>query len=199
MSYIFQSPAVPAMKLRHLLPLCFCLFSPLSSAAQEAPAAPASPEAICDALDASARDIMDEAREKLKNFMPDMGPNDCADPNYTKKEQREDKKKIRQLKKEAKKKYTDAQGRANKLKTLANRLKAIEKDGSNLDKADGRGMTALMLAASLNEKDAVQWLLDKGANPALTNKNGKTAADLCPDETLANLIREKTVPSAEQK
>ena len=50
--------------------------------------------------------------------------------------------------------------------------------GVALDAADNRGRTALMIAASLGDASTVGILLQRGADRSLTDKEGKTAADL---------------------
>ncbi len=50
--------------------------------------------------------------------------------------------------------------------------------GAALDHAEpSLGWTALIWAAKQGHRDAVQVLLTQGANPALIDKSGKTAAD----------------------
>ena len=44
------------------------------------------------------------------------------------------------------------------------------------------GMTALMYAAKQGKGDNIEVLKDNGANVALTNKDGKTAKDLLPED-----------------
>lgn len=46
-----------------------------------------------------------------------------------------------------------------------------------LDAAGADGRTALMLAASAGREEAVALLLELGADPALRDRDGKTAAD----------------------
>ncbi len=56
--------------------------------------------------------------------------------------------------------------------------------GARLNDQDNRGRTALMIAASLGHENAVDLLLAKGADKALRDKSGKTAADLATNEVL---------------
>jgi len=59
--------------------------------------------------------------------------------------------------------------------------------GANLDDADNRGRTALMIAASLGYADVVNVLVHRGANRAKMDRDGKTAFDLAANST----VREK--------
>ncbi len=49
--------------------------------------------------------------------------------------------------------------------------------GANINAAAKDGTTALMKAAQNDKADVVEYLLSKGANPALKDTNGKTALD----------------------
>jgi len=51
-------------------------------------------------------------------------------------------------------------------------------EGINPNIQDRSGNTALMYAASLGRRKMIQYLVALGTNPYLTNKEGKTAADL---------------------
>ena len=47
--------------------------------------------------------------------------------------------------------------------------------GDNLNAQDARGQTPLMLAAARNKPHIFKLLLDAGADPLITNLDGKTA------------------------
>ena len=49
------------------------------------------------------------------------------------------------------------------------------RSGYDLDRADGKGYTALILAAYNGRKDAVSQLLAAGANPCAEDRRGNTA------------------------
>lgn len=49
--------------------------------------------------------------------------------------------------------------------------------GADINAVTNTGETALMLAASNAKSDLVKYLLEKGANPKLLNKDGKAALD----------------------
>ena len=60
--------------------------------------------------------------------------------------------------------------------------------GAMLDAADNRGRTALMIAASLGDAATVGSLIQHGADRALRDKEGKTAADLAPNAEVRALL-----------
>jgi ankyrin repeat protein len=47
-----------------------------------------------------------------------------------------------------------------------------------LNTLDRRGQTALHLAAASGHEDAVRMLIEKGANPTVKDRSGRTPADL---------------------
>ena len=60
--------------------------------------------------------------------------------------------------------------------------------GASLDAADNRGRTALMIAASLGDAATVGSLIQHGADRALRDKEGKTAADLATNAEVRALL-----------
>jgi uncharacterized protein len=62
--------------------------------------------------------------------------------------------------------------------------------GAHIDDRDGRGRTALMIAAEGNHGEIAKLLLAHGADAALKDKAGKRAADL----TVQSALRETLTP-----
>ena len=54
-------------------------------------------------------------------------------------------------------------------------LEALHRIGAPLDAVDERGRTVLYVAAAAGFEEAVQWLLEKGANSCITADDGRTA------------------------
>lgn len=73
------------------------------------------------------------------------------------------------------------------LRMLARRLAHINQ-GGHIDDRDTQGQTALMMAAALNHEELALQLLLNGADPSLATPKGKTAATLCTEPRLAELI-----------
>jgi ankyrin repeat protein len=63
-------------------------------------------------------------------------------------------------------------------------IKLLLDNGAHIDDQDNRGRTALMIAAELSHGGAVEFLLSRGANPKLTDKEGKAARDLAANEEI---------------
>lgn len=61
-----------------------------------------------------------------------------------------------------------------------------------MNEADHRGLTALMIAAIRNPS-AVADLLDHGADGRLVTHDGRTAAELCVDESAKDLLEAHAV------
>ena len=62
--------------------------------------------------------------------------------------------------------------------------------GAHIDDHDARGRTALMIAAEGGHAGIADLLLERGADAALKDKEGKRAADL----TVLNSLRERLTP-----
>ena len=60
--------------------------------------------------------------------------------------------------------------------------------GAQLDPADNRGRTALMIAAGRDHAEIVELLLAAGADRELRDKDGKTAADLATDDAVKTAL-----------
>ncbi|MBN9246601.1 MAG: ankyrin repeat domain-containing protein [Hyphomicrobium sp.] len=71
---------------------------------------------------------------------------------------------------------------------VADVLALLIDHGAHIDDQDNRGRTALMIAASLGHEKAVDVLLASGANKALRDKAGKTAADLAANDALCKKL-----------
>lgn len=66
----------------------------------------------------------------------------------------------------------------------------LVKQGLNINKAEDNGYTPLMLAAMRGNDTVVDLLLKMGADPALKNKDGKTAAELAESSSSAYAKRD---------
>ena len=60
-------------------------------------------------------------------------------------------------------------------------LKRSLEEGANVDQIDEDGSTPLMLAAVNGQKDAVEFLLRKGADPSRKDREGRSAASMARD------------------
>jgi ankyrin repeat protein len=67
-------------------------------------------------------------------------------------------------------------------------VKLLVEHGARLDDVDDRGRSALMTAAERGHPLIVAWLLQQGANPALRDKQGKTAIDLAANADVATAL-----------
>jgi hypothetical protein len=61
--------------------------------------------------------------------------------------------------------------------------------GADIDAQDDGGRTALMYAAKYGRKEALQILLARGANPAIRDNDGRTAAAMTENSNAAELSR----------
>jgi ankyrin repeat protein len=62
-------------------------------------------------------------------------------------------------------------------KNQAASVAALLDAGANVNRATSSGMTPVMLAAGYGQRDVVQLLLARGANPTLRDGHGETAID----------------------
>jgi len=63
--------------------------------------------------------------------------------------------------------------------------------GADIDAADNRGRTALMIAADAGHAGMVDVLIARGAMRDLKDKDGKTALDLTADNAIRDRLRAK--------
>jgi ankyrin repeat protein len=60
--------------------------------------------------------------------------------------------------------------------------------GADVALKDGRGWTALMIAADRGHKEIVALLLSAGADPMVSGSKGETAAELASDPAIRSLL-----------
>ncbi len=73
---------------------------------------------------------------------------------------------------------------------LAAAIKKLAKAPENVNEGSkGKGITPLMIATALGEKDAVAWLLSIGADPTIKDAEGKDALSRTEDEELTALLK----------
>ena len=68
-------------------------------------------------------------------------------------------------------------------------VKLLIERGAPLDAVDNRGRTALMTAAERGHPLIARFLMEQGADPALADSDGKTAADLAADAETRALFK----------
>lgn len=80
---------------------------------------------------------------------------------------------------------------ASAFKRLAHAIDKIE-SGADVNLADSKGISALMLAVHVNCFDAVDYLLSQGADPEQKAKIGKSALEFAREERIKTLLMENT-------
>jgi ankyrin repeat protein len=83
--------------------------------------------------------------------------------------------------------HSEEAGSADVVETIAVLLDA----GARVNDKDNRGRTALMIAAELGHTQAIEVLVRRGADRALTDKAGNTARDLASSDSLRNMLAAK--------
>ena len=84
---------------------------------------------------------------------------------------------------------------------LLRKMRAIEA-GGNIDAANKKGQTALMIAAYLNHRLAIAWLVAKGANVNALSKEGRTArqyTSCLPARELLRMVASETRPPSQEE
>ncbi len=77
---------------------------------------------------------------------------------------------------------------------LAAAIKRLAKEPEDVNvRSKGKGLTPLMIAAALGEKDAVAWLLSIGADPTVKDADGKDAFDRTTDAAITELLKKGTI------
>lgn len=61
-------------------------------------------------------------------------------------------------------------------------------DGGNVNARDKSGHTALMMAAAIDHRTAIDFLLLSGADPYIQNDKGRTALDMAKDDSVRKLM-----------
>jgi uncharacterized protein len=70
-------------------------------------------------------------------------------------------------------------------------VKLLLDRNADINAADDRGRTALMIAAELDHVAIVELLVARGADRSITDKQGKTALDLATGEGLRHALQTK--------
>lgn len=81
--------------------------------------------------------------------------------------------------------YSEDAGYLDALKTID----LLVARGAYLDDKDNRGRTALMIAAELGHDEVLEALLRLGADPRLTDNDGKTAVELAATDVVRQMLR----------
>ena len=68
-------------------------------------------------------------------------------------------------------------------------VKLLLARGAKVDLVDDRGRSALMIAAGLGHAEIVKTLIEAGADRALRDKAGKSAADLATSPEIKAILR----------
>ncbi len=94
------------------------------------------------------------------------------------------------LTKSAKKAGKKPDAKAKARLALAAAIKRLEKEPENVNVGSkGKGITPIMIAAALGEKDAIRWLIAIGADPTVKDAAGKDAFARTKDKDVSALLR----------
>ncbi len=94
------------------------------------------------------------------------------------------------LTKSAKKAGKKPDAKAKARLALAASIKRLEKEPENVNvRSKGKGLTPIMIAAALGEKDAIRWLISIGADPTVKDAAGKDAFARTQDEEVTSLLK----------
>ncbi len=73
---------------------------------------------------------------------------------------------------------------------LAAAIKKLEKAPEDVNvRSKGKGITPLMIATALGDKDAIRWLISIGADPTIPDAEGKDSLARTTDEALTELLK----------
>lgn len=70
-------------------------------------------------------------------------------------------------------------------------------DGGDINATDKTGHTALMMAAAIDHRPAIDFLLLSGADPYLKNAKGRTALDMAKQNSIRELIKASAIMDKE--
>ncbi len=95
------------------------------------------------------------------------------------------------LTKSAQKAGKKADAKAKGRLALAAAIKRLEKEPENVnERSKGKGITPLMVATALGEKDAIRWLISIGADPTIKDASGKDSLARAKDDATTALLKE---------
>ncbi len=98
------------------------------------------------------------------------------------------------LTKSAKKAGKKADAKAKARLALAAAIKRLEKTPEDVNvRSKGKGITPLMIATALGEKDAIRWLISIGADPTIKDASGKDSLARAKDEEVTTLLKEGAI------
>ncbi len=99
----------------------------------------------------------------------------------------------------AKAKKPESAKRAKGLQALAASIAQIDAGKMDVNQRSVKtGLTALMVATALKEKETIRWLVAKGAEPAVKDAKGRDSFARAKDEELTALLKEGNIFSWEE-
>ncbi len=79
---------------------------------------------------------------------------------------------------------------------LAAAIKRLAKEPENVNvRSKGKGLTPLMIAAALGEKNAIRWLISIGGDPTVKDADGKDAFARTKNTAITKLLKEGAILS----